>query len=291
MKLAAYSILLCFISSVSALAADISSSRPTQIMQPVAQKWTGTYAGLNVGGTWSNNSTINTTTFPLNGSVVSPAQLTGSVPIPNSLGFIGGGQIGYNQLLFLSESSFIVGVEADIQGIANSSDAGKLYRVASYDRYGKSQRMSSDLSASTSIDYLGTVRGRLGYLLTPNLLVYGTGGFAYGDINLKLSNFQSYTDIPPLLSGIDSISQTQVGYSAGGGAEWMLSSNWSAKVEYLYYDLGHTSSSFINNLFYPDGRIRNYTTTQFSNRFDGNVIRVGVNYHFDLSRNSVINGK
>ena len=91
----------------------------------------------------------------------------------------------------------------------------------------------------SSIDYLGTVRGRLGFLVTPTLLVYGTAGLAYASANLSatyttydLANFYG----PGLANPQNS--DTRVGWTAGGGVEWMFLPNWSAKLEYLYYDLG-----------------------------------------------------
>jgi outer membrane immunogenic protein len=78
-------------------------------------------------------------------------------------------------------------------------------------------------------------------------------------------------------------SQTRVGYAVGAGGEWLLSSNWSAKLEYLYYDLGSAT--------YATGRIANDTTglpldgvaavaTSTKVHFNDNIVRVGVNYHF-----------
>ncbi|MGB8898002.1 MAG: outer membrane beta-barrel protein [Methylocella sp.] len=76
------------------------------------------------------------------------------------------------------------------------------------------------------IDYFGTLRGRYGYLFTPTLLVYGTGGFAYGG------------------TGTSSLTTTPLGWAAGGGLEWMFFPNWSLKVEYLYYELAKQTSNF-----------------------------------------------
>ena len=74
-------------------------------------------------------------------------------------------------------------------------------------------------SANANLSWFGTVRGRLGYLITPTLLIYGTGGFAYGQVDAW------------------GFSSTHTGWTAGGGVEWMFAPHWSAKVEYLYVNL------------------------------------------------------
>jgi outer membrane immunogenic protein len=95
--------------------------------------------------------------------------------------------------------------------------------------------------ASKSMDYFGTVRGRIGFLATPTLLVYGTGGLAYGGIHSSTLIGQAITGapaVPNIYSAFGSVSNTRVGWTAGGGVEWLFLPNWSIKLEYLYYDLG-----------------------------------------------------
>jgi outer membrane immunogenic protein len=92
------------------------------------------------------------------------------------------------------------------------------------------------------MNFLGTVRGRLGYLAMPNLLVYGTGGLAYGNVTYSVDlaqyGYSSAGATTQAAFANANNSAVQVGWTAGGGAEWMFMQNWSAKVEYLYYDLG-----------------------------------------------------
>ena len=100
---------------------------------------------------------------------------------------------------------------------------------------------------SSRVNWYGTVRGRLGFLFTPTLLVYGTGGLAYGGVNTTVNHNTLMVSFPltsqGLAPGSASFSDTRVGWTAGGGLEWMFMPNWSAKVEYLYTDLGTTSLS------------------------------------------------
>jgi outer membrane immunogenic protein len=149
---------------------------------------------------------------------------------------------------------------------------------------------------SKSLDYLGTVRGRIGYLISPALLIYGTGGFAYGGANLSLNVAQlgynqnvNYDTISP---GYTSISQTRVGWTAGGGLEWMFMPNWSAKAEYLYYDLGSAQTNagytVVAKTRGTDPQINFINGSQISSRFNGNIVRLGVNYHLNFASAPVI---
>jgi outer membrane immunogenic protein len=87
-------------------------------------------------------------------------------------------------------------------------------------------------TTSHGLSYLGTLRARIGVLIVPSFLLYATGGLAYGGARSDTTIVQSIDD-PPLstLMTSGSFSKTRVGYAVGG--EWMLSSNWSAKLEYL----------------------------------------------------------
>jgi outer membrane immunogenic protein len=121
------------------------------------------------------------------------------------------------------------------------------------------------------------VRGRLGVTVTPELMLYRTGGLAYGHLNAS-ANFSQPDDVttaPPDVAPA-SISKTKVGWTAGAGAEWMFAHDWSAKLEYLYVDLG--SDSAIGS-FDPADRVTGQIGYTWHTR--ENIARVGVNYHFN----------
>ncbi|ATQ66702.1 MULTISPECIES: outer membrane protein [Methylosinus] len=249
----------------SASAADLPSRKDAPAFlppPPPPPMWTGFYVGLNAGYGWTNNNTV-TQSYADTGSAGFGAQaLGGNFPWNASVsndGFIGGGQIGYNAQVY---NSFVVGLEADMQGVASDRQA------ASY--YGP----TASASISRSLDYLGTVRGRVGYLVTPTLLAYATGGLAYGQANLSGAYYGTAT-------GSDSFSDTRVGYSVGGGFEWLFMPHWSAKAEYLYYDLGNATTPGAS-FAYTDGAGAQNSWAQSTARFDGHVVRAGVNYHFNF---------
>ena len=281
--------------------------------------WTGFYAGLNVGGTWANNNTASATATPL---YVYPYYLpplsdsqfmpglhgstngyTGPLSTNSSSGFLGGVQAGYNEVVF---NKFVIGAETDFQGFAVSQGYGPV-KFASVNSDVPTIYNGQTLvvpnttyvakNASKSVDYLGTVRLRAGYLVMPNLLVYGTGGLAYG--GAKVSSMGVHEDETQTVEfgpGYISKSSALVGWTAGGGAEWMFAQNWSVKAEYLYYNLGSLSTSdggYITNIWAPGayaipsisyGTVLALAQSRVSsNSIDGNIVRAGVNYHFNLA--------
>lgn len=142
-------------------------------------------------------------------------------------GGFGGGQIGYNWHM---SPNWVFGIEADISG---GSISGTL----------------AGGGASTRIDYFGTVRGRLGYAVN-NALIYGTGGFAYANNEVTIGG---------------SSARLHTGWTAGGGVEWGITQNWSAKVEYLYARFG--SENYFGGGF-------------ASGPADLHTVKFGVNYRF-----------
>jgi len=254
--------------ATSALAADLPSVKaPPAYTPPPIQTWTGFYAGLNAGYTFANSTSTSIATADLGvlGGLPFTSSAAGLFNTNNS-GFIGGGQIGYNYQFY---NNFLVGIEADIQGIAGSGSTATAWSGGVLPLI-----TATGFSTSASLDYLGTVRGRLGYLITPTILLYGTGGLAYGGVNSSTSIIQPFAGVGVASSAF---SDTRVGWTVGGGAEWMFLQNWSAKVEYLYYDLGTIRHSGV--LAIPG--VIAYGVTQTSHHFDGHVVRAGVNYHFN----------
>jgi outer membrane immunogenic protein len=92
---------------------------------------------------------------------------------------------------------------------------------------------------SSTLDWVSSLRARLGYLVTPNLMLYGTAGGALGKIDYAASNSGG---IIPYASSV-AFSRTQGGWVAGGGLEWMITPNWLLRGEYLYYSLDGAPSA------------------------------------------------
>jgi outer membrane immunogenic protein len=244
--------------------------------------WTGWYAGLNAGATWSNNKDIDI----VSAGVFNPigfvpdimnqgaAGATANLSNGNKVGFIGGGQIGYNWQV----TNWLWGIEADIQGIGQSSN-GVTATTSVLANNGLP--IITNLDASKKLDWLGTARARLGFLATPTLLLYGTGGLAYGEVKSSAFISQSHAVSDTFGSTAASFSETRAGWTAGAGAEWLFAPHWSAKVEYLYYDLGDISyNAGTLNAAFTNGFVRYGISPEVSTRFNGSIARAGVNYHF-----------
>ena len=295
-KIAATTAIILVTSLGSAFAADLPTKKAPPAAAP-APIWKGLYAGLNAGGIWGNNSSINTTTYPsgnyANANAIYWAPGNGSVNsnANNLVGFIGGGQIGYNWQPTFNGYNFVAGFEADIQGIAGTGN-GQRNRFWISPAGEADSSLQNYSNTSGSLNFLGTVRGRVGWLAMPTLLVYGTGGLAYGGVNFKNTTTTIETTSAGvanwLATGSATSNNTQVGYAAGGGVEWMFMPNWSAKVEYLYYNLGDISASgtqYLTPLQSPAtpaiATAQYFRTSSFSGQISGNIARAGVNYHFN----------
>lgn len=254
--------------ATSAHAADLPSVKaPPEPPPPPA--WTGFYLGANGGYDWSITNTIQQTYLEtLPGGFATHAAL-GYLPVLQSVRtheFIGGGQVGWN---YQWGKHLLIGLEADIQGLTGGDGTANLISTNSAASFFKGQGS------------LGTVRARLGYLVNPVFLIYGTGGFAYGQGTLSTNYFGIWTLAPKNVVSAqlnDYQTQTLTGYSVGGGAEWQFLPKWSVKAEYLYYNLGSEQTPGVQ-LNYKSSGVAAITTARSNARFDGSVVRIGVNYH------------
>lgn len=248
------------LSFAPAMAADLgpysprSSSKDAPYTAPF--NWAGFYAGVHAGYGWSDSTNrlqgVSGTTNFFGGSVAS------SVPV-DAEGFIGGGQIGYN---YLVGGGFLIGIEADFS-VADLSETNSRISPNGDNRL---------VTAHQELNWFGTVRARLGMTPTNNLLVYATGGFAFGDGEVSTALTR--------LSGCagnncqkGSASETLTGWTVGGGLEYALAKNWTVKAEYLYVDLGSISHLMTDP---------NFPATVFRAEvpFQEHIARVGINYKF-----------
>ncbi len=284
---------------------------------PPPPTWNGFYLGVNAGGTWSSHNTFNTSAIPGPCDTTSPLTMAFCIQVPNfsatsaalatfsvshnNFGFIGGGQSGYN---YQFANSWVAGIEADIQGLAGSNGNATLKSTLANPNFPGSPILET-ATVSRQLDWLGTLRGRLGFLATPDFLIYGTGGLAYGGVSATTNITQAVASLPiiePLLSpyfSSGSLSNVRVGWTAGGGAEWMFFPNWSLKVEYLYYSLGGVSfalSPVVNRvptlnlgggILIPGG-VFSSAFAHSSTRFNGNIVRAGIDYHFNWLPSPVV---
>ena len=201
------------------------------------------------------------------------AQAFGVIPFSaasNISGFIGGGQIGYNYEL----NNLVLGIEADIDGTTGRTSSSALLSNDTFP-------FPTATQTAQRLDWLGTVRGRLGWTPIDRLLIYATGGLAFGQstASLALSNSAASPVLASYVQG-----KRNTGWTVGGGLEYALPdawSNWSVKVEYLYYDLGYSNST----IYYQNVDLNGATELSSLNgriRHNGNVVRAGLNYKFNF---------
>jgi outer membrane immunogenic protein len=251
--------------STPTLAADIATKAPPK---PVAapHTWTGWYVGVTAGYGFGNTSqSLSNDAGEAN---VGPPS---THPLPSGLhpdGFVGGVEAGYNY----QTGSFLAGLDADFSysGLRQTASAIGPPFIGG----------TLQTTVTTKLDWFGTVRGRLGVLPTNNLLLYGTGGFAYGDV--QTSTIGVNVAAPPcngpggfIYCASGKTSGISVGWTAGAGLQYALSSHWMIKAEYLYIDLGKKSVT------YPDldAPLPGGTFTSTTN-FTANIVRVGADYAF-----------
>jgi outer membrane immunogenic protein len=249
--------------SGSAFAADLPPRTYAKTPAPApVTNWSGLYVGGNLGYGWGSGNTDFSfpDEFGFNNTTLGA----------RSSGVIGGAQLGYNWQI----GSVVTGLEADIQGSSIKASA----RAPAIPTFVPVDSFESSLSSEHKLSWFGTVRGRLGVTVTPELLLYGTGGLAYGRVDASANWFASEAAGAFQQQAPASVSKTKIGWTAGAGAEWMFARNWSAKLEYLYVDLGSESAigDVTANFLIPNPAKVGYTWHTREN-----IARVGVNYHFN----------
>jgi outer membrane immunogenic protein len=286
----------------SALAADLPSRRapPPAFVPPPVMTWTGAYIGVNGGGIWTNSNNVITTATDF-GAVAFPTVSTAAaaaagniIPTRRNTNFLVGGTWGYNW----QWNNVVLGTESDFQGIFgcnnNNNNNGGFGLGNNNNNCGGTAigiapiagapgfNVLSQQTVNRRLDYLSTSRVRAGFLVTPSLLIYATGGVAIGHVRVDSSIISSVTPPPFALNpGVSfaNYSQLKAGFIGGGGLEWMFLPNWSVKAEALYYDLGR--STLNQNLVSTTaaGVVLSNTGTQTSWRNNGVIARAGINYH------------
>ncbi len=226
-----------------AMAADLGMplKAPPAPVAPV-YSWSGFYLGGQVGYGWGTSYQQGADGFGTTGNF-------------NISGVVGGVTAGYN---WQFNGNWVVGLEtdfsgADINGTVNSSPT-----------YSCITTTGAPSPCYDKIDWFGTVRGRLGYAWN-NVLLYGTGGWAYGRAEAGITGCPVFT---VGFCGSNDVS----GWTAGGGLEYGLAPNWSIKVEYLHVDMGRFNFTTSGGCAGTGGCVSPAV-------FD--LVRSGVNYRFN----------
>jgi outer membrane immunogenic protein len=285
MKKIALALALSISSAGASLAADMAlKARPMLPPAPV-YSWAGFYVGGNVGYGWGNADTdfnaAPTVVTEINNPPIVAVNLPGFVgsQTVKPEGVIGGGQIGYNWQFV---PNWVAGVEADLQGSAQKASTSFVNPFSFTVPGGAGSALVAGTAVTdyeAKISWFGTVRGRFGYAWD-RVLLYATGGLAYGEVQMRgtrtVSGIVLGLPLSPTTTALGH-SQINPGWTVGAGVEAALVGNWTWKAEYLYVDLGSLDD--------PDAPAPALTSvtggqTLTRTRFTDNIVRVGLNYKF-----------
>jgi len=236
----------------SACAADMGAPLKAPYSPPPAHSWTGCYAGGNGGAAWLNDNV----TFDGNGFTPLSSPLSAAA----GDGAAYGGQVGCD---YQMNSNWVVGLRGMWDGTA-------LRGTAAGEPVVPGGALLTNVNAETKS--FATAVGRVGYSVTPALMIYGVGGGAFADNNYS----QSLTAIgvggfgPVLLTASDAPS----GWVAGAGMSWMLGPNWDIWVEYNYLGFGNRTVNTTSTNFPVPLSVTN-TVQQ-----DVQTILVGIDFRF-----------
>ncbi len=264
--------------ATSAMAADLAP-RPYVKAPPMVEpvwSWTGFYIGGNGGYSWGRSRTD--VSYYNTGTGLPIAAPAGSITSASfdMNGGVAGGQIGYNWQM----NNWLLGLEADIQW-SGEKGRGNYLCFASTNLPGACTPatfvppgvLGTALTIDQSLQWFGTLRGRAGLLATPKWLLYVTGGLAFGEIKTT-GSMTGITAGSAAVASVGSNSTTRAGWTVGAGVEGKITQNWSAKLEYLYMDLGSFSSGPFTLV--PASAIG----ANVNSKFTDHILRAGINYQF-----------
>lgn len=263
-----------------------TKAAPVKRQSADSDSWKGFYVGGNVGGTTSNHSLVTSTAFCGGFNINNCYFAQSSVDLINRAGnreakpkgFTGGVQAGYN----FQAGKFVAGVEVDF------NSARQNQTVSGRDTYTNvTPAYQFQVTQTIKTDWLMTVRPRAGFT-AGKALIYGTGGLAVTNVNYQM-NFEDFPGaFQSKATASNTIKETKAGWTAGAGAEFKVSDNWSVKGEYLYTQF-NTSGTTNNGsfVFTNASAIPSGSPTLVPNQiFTSNVklkshhLRFGFNYRF-----------
>ena len=233
---------------------------PPEKSRTVDYDWTGPYVGANLGYFWGSSG------WSAHGAA--GPNLTGSLNFYKGFdfskgtgSFSGGLEAGYN---YMFPSQFVLGIEGDVS-FPNSVRGTRMISSASI----------GEASYGETVEYAGTVRGRLGYSFNPWLL-YATTGFAWTRNQFTRAQLAGMpVGGTAVADTAESALRGRTGWAVGAGIEVPFAPNWTGKFEYLFTNFGNTSVTF------PAG------VQRFDSDLTLHEVRLGVNYRFgDESANA-----
>jgi len=255
-----------------AQAADMPLKAPV----PVISDWTGFYIGIHGGYGWADH-TIGDALFTGNVHVGLTDDFAMS-PTSKLKGGVFGGHAGYN---WQWAQRWVSGLEIDFSG-ADLKQSRSITSVHDFSAVGDSAFVRTRLLAS-KLDWLASARARLGFLLMPEFLIYGTGGAAW--THTKSLNEMDFSVPEFFQSFTDRANTGHFGWVAGAGGEWrMWNSHWLLRVEYLHYDFGNSTTTFSSRTTVDNAAVghsvSNFEDFKLGSKLTTDVVRGGLSYKF-----------
>jgi outer membrane immunogenic protein len=237
--------------AVPAAAADLPPApapyRAPVVAAPVYYSWTGFYVGAHGGGAWADETSTNVFAIP-------GFAAAGFAVNSKASGAIGGGQAGFNYQF----GSFVVGAEVD----GSWSNANESVTFAT---------LTPGVSgvAKSEMNWFATAALRAGFAVN-DVLIYGKAGGAWMDVDYTASSVTAPGGV--VIAGPVTFGNTRSGWMAGAGVEFGFWNNWSAKLEYNYFDFGTERYAFGPALGIPA------TTVDVDTQV--HLVKAGVNWRF-----------
>jgi opacity protein-like surface antigen len=245
------------IGASTASAADLDSTLYAPPAPVGAPRWEGAHIGLNAGAFMSANGVSTMSWFP-------PGLITTGIPTSLSMSQTGammGAQGGFAR----QWGGFVLGAEADYDFTGASAGSKSISGVYSGTDFTVTQKQA--------LQSLGTVRANVGYAPIDDLLIYATGGLAFGQTHLS-SDLQFDTGV----AYAGNSNNTAVGFTLGGGVEYAFDPNWSIGAQFLYYDLGRSTVVGTPSVAFPPTEVSPESDTTAD--FKGYTLRLTLNYEF-----------
>lgn len=222
-----------------AMAADVVIVEPAP-PTPVAStyNWSGVYVGVQAGYSWGSGD----------GAYLDPTGFRDETANPEADGFLLGGQIGYNY----QWGAFVLGVEGDLAYSWADGDSD-------IDTFPDGVQIPG-VHNENEYNYLASITGRLGYAFD-RTLIYAKGGVGFTELEMS--------DVGPGSFVTASGSKSMTGWTIGGGVEYAITDQWTAKGEYQFYRFSDSVSLNDPNPW----RV-------YDDNFDIHALKIGFNYHF-----------
>ena len=266
--------------SAPAAAADLPSRKAAPVA-PVStvSPWDGFYAGVNAGYVWDASPAMSLSAYQtgFSSTTLRPVYSTygwaaGATAYLNNSGGIFGATAGYDKTF----GNFLVGVAGNFETPLGGNGKSVTFPVAPLALPGA---MPTIAQIGTDWKFAFGATGRIGYLITPNWLIYAKGGPAFLQTGTSVTGGSAMA----IANGYGSSAPLWAGYQVGGGVEWMTGlPGWSVKAEYLYENLGTRHVSAAGLQYGATPALISTVQTQYLGQktFAENKVLIGLNYRF-----------